>query len=500
MDNKKILELQKMSPAELLKAIRESKINKTKNIVTQDEYEQYISSLWREIFPQADIDIHTDFFSLGGTSLQAVLMLSKFKAKYDIEFDLVELFKATTIELQAKLVRDRFANNRQKTVDFDYRKDLQLVEQLVLNNVKPFDHNIRSIFLTGASGFLGVHLLKECLEQTHAEIFCIIRGSSKDEAKKRLLECAREKKIDINTAEEKRIHCLCGDISRQKLGLSDDDYTYVTQSMDLIIHSAAVVNFVYPYENLRDANVLSLYELMKVASTNKIKPLHFVSTIGVFNSQFDGQLEINESMSLPEEAPTNGYFQTKWVCEKMCEIGIQKGLPISIYRPSGITIHTKSQVTSSDDLTFLFMKLSMKIGGFVNLNSIVDVVPVDFVARSIIDLSIKYPCDNNKYHLVSGETLSPRDLIEKLPKSKSIKLLTVEEYIENAMQVIADTDDIHLKNLAPLFISNFLSKNVMAKMPVFKSMITQTKLTKTEIPHIRNTLLLIIYKLAHMKE
>ncbi|WED42135.1 thioester reductase domain-containing protein [Legionella cardiaca] len=499
MDNKKILELQKMTPAELLKAVRESKINQTKNIVTHDEYEHYISNLWREIFPDADMDVHTNFFSLGGTSLQAVLMLSKFKAKYDIEFDLVELFKATTIEAQAQLVKGRLTNNSQKTAEFDYQKDLQLVEQLVLNNPKPFTNDIHSILLTGASGFLGVHLLKECLVQTHAEIFCIIRSSSKDEAKARLMHCAKEKKINISTAEEKRIHCLCGDISRQKLGLSDDDYAYVTHSMDLIIHSAAVVNFVYPYENLRDANVLSLYELIKVASVGKIKPLHFVSTIGVFNSQFDKQVEIYENMGLPAEAPTNGYFQTKWVCEKMCEIGIQKGLPISVYRPSGITINTKSQVMSDDDLTFLFMKLSMKIGGFVNLNSIVDVVPVDFVARSIVDLCVNHPSESNKYHLVSGEELSPKDLINKLPKSQSIKLLSAEDYIKKAMQIIAETNDIHLKNLAPLFISNFLSKNMMANIPVFKSTTTQ-KLTKIEIPHIRNTLLLIIYKLAHMKQ
>lgn len=494
MDSKKIAALQKMTPAELLMTLKQSKDLRNKTINTQDEYEQFISTLWSELFPQAEMNTQTDFFSLGGTSLQAVLMLPKFKAQYNIELDLVELFKATTIESQAKLVRDTLANNKPDSVQYDYSQDLQLADQITLSQIKPFNNKIETILLTGATGFLGIHLVKDLLEQSNSTIFCIIRASSKEEAKNRLLQCAKDKKININADEEQRIHCLCGDMSKPRLGLRQEDYNFLVEHIDLIIHSASVVNFIYPYERLREANVLGFYELMNIASTHKTKPIHLVSSIGVFNNQFDKETECSEQTNLSEEPPENGYFKTKWVCEKMSSIGIKKGLPISIYRPSGITINSKSLVTSDDDLTYLFMKLSKKIGGAADLKSIIDVVPVDFVSQSIVKLSLNHPAESNVYHLVTGETISTQDLIKEIPNLKYVKMLALDEYIKKATQFISDSDDPHLKNLAPLFFGTLLSNSNIGFLPSFTSHHTQKMLTDTEFPNIKNTILLMMRK------
>ncbi|STX28748.1 polyketide synthase [Legionella beliardensis] len=491
---KNFSDLQKMSPAELLQEIQKRKTNKVNELVTDNEFEQFLIDLWQSYFPDSHFDTHTDFFSLGGTSLQAVMFLSKIKSKYNIEFDLIDMFKATTIAAQAKLIKDTLDNHKEEGKSFDYQADINLIKQINLSSdIKPVSNKLDNILLTGASGFLGIHLLKELLTNTDAVIFCIMRATSKEEGLARLLKIAKANKITLTTAEQCRIQCLCGDIAQKNLGLSEPDLTYVTECCDLIIHSAAAVNFVYPYERLRETNVLSLIELIKIAATYKLKSIHLISTIGVFNNQFNSLNKINENTPLLESAHLNGYFQSKWVIEKISEIAKEKGLPIAIYRPSGITINSKTKALGSEDLTYQLMKLSMKMGAFADLNTIIDVVPVDYVAEAITKLVANHPFQSNIYHLTSGEALSSKELINQLPKSKFIKILSYKEYIEQANKLVANTEDKELQRLGTLLISHLVvNSNATDNLPTFNSTFTDSLLNLKKKPKLKDTLLLIM--------
>lgn len=493
MSEKKISELQKMSPAELLREIQQRQQTKTKNLVARNEYEHFLMDLWSDIFANSEFDIHTDFFSLGGTSLQAVLMLSKIKTRYQIEFDLLELFNSTTIESQAMLIENTLNHRKLKPKIDNYRKDLNLIESINLDSSNFPATNFKNILLTGASGFLGIHLLKEFLTNTDANIICIIRGNSVEEATNRLFQKIKEYKIDISNSDKKRIQCFCGDMAQVKLGLVERDYDYISREVDLIVHSAAVVNFVFTYEQLRQTNVLGLVELMKIAVNFKLKPIHLISTIGVFSNQFASLEEINEFTELKENDHLNGYFQSKWVNETLCRLAIEKGLIVSIYRPSGITMNSKSEVVSSDDLTYQLMKLSLKLGSFADLNSIIDVLPVDYVAKSISYLIINHSHSSNTYHITSDEVLNSKELIKQLPKFNSIKILSFDEYLKKAIQLVETTDDMQLRKLGSLIISGIMQNSYSTgKIPRFNSKFTDSLLTNRKKPRIKDTLLSIV--------
>ena len=187
------------------------------------------------------------------------------------------------------------------------------------------------IFLTGATGFLGSFLLHELLQQTEAEIHCLVRCSNEEEGKKRI-----ERNLDAflpgSEFQESRIIAIPGDLSKPLLGLSALQFQSLAGKIESIYHNGAVVNFIYPYDMLSSANVLGTQEVLRLASQINVKPVHFISTIGVFPLITDKLKIVREQESLDHgEILHGGYVQSKWVAEKLATIARLRGMPVSIF-------------------------------------------------------------------------------------------------------------------------------------------------------------------------
>ena len=325
-------------------------------------------------------------------------------------------------------------------------------------------------------------------------VVCLVRADTSSEGKERVLLCAQKYQIAFDSKEKNRISCLCGNLEKEQLGLSQKEYADLTTHIDLIIHSAAMVNFIYPYESLRKANVQSLYEIIKIAATVKIKPIHFISSIGVFNSLFAKNVEfIDEDTALTDDLPISGYFQTKWVCEQMCLKARAKGIPVSVYRPSGITINNQTKVTSDDDLTYVFLKLCKNIAAFPNIGAITDIVPVDYVAQSVVQLSRDYPSAQNNYNLTSGQLVNAEDLSSQLMENSIVEIITYDEFLKRVLVFIQNTEDAQLKKLVPLITSKDFSPLGPDKVsPVFQNKKTSQLLRTAINPDIKGSIRLLL--------
>ena len=120
--------------------------------------------------------------------------------------------------------------------------------------------------MTGATGYVGANLLRQLLrgtanteqnDQTATTVVCLSRVSAKDQDAgfQRLKDsCKKHGVTDITQEEWDKVLVYSGDVSKDKLGLGEADYQFLSGAIDVVVHSAAYVNLAFPYEALKEAN------------------------------------------------------------------------------------------------------------------------------------------------------------------------------------------------------------------------------------------------------
>ncbi|NEP45285.1 MAG: NAD-dependent epimerase/dehydratase family protein, partial [Okeania sp. SIO2H7] len=247
----------------------------------------------------------------------------------------------------------------------------------------------QNILLTGVTGFVGAYLLDELLRKTSANIYCLIRANDLNSAKQKLqnqlesyLLVARPGKTSLRVVADaerqkwnekfsSRIILVVGDLSSKLLGLSTEEFNSLASRIDVIYHSGAWVNHVYPYTALKSTNVLGTEEVLRLASKTHIKPVHYISTLGVLslsgNSEDAVVLESDRLTETPENK--SGYQQSKWVAEKLVMAASDRGIPTCIYRLPMITGSTDTGASNINDRICRQIKGCLQLGMVPNLNS-----------------------------------------------------------------------------------------------------------------------------------
>lgn len=253
----------------------------------------------------------------------------------------------------------------------------------------------KDILLTGATGFLGLYLVKDFLDGfPEANVHCIVRGRSDEEAYARLvkeIEFAHLAELDPElvpgTAKFARIKVIAGDLALERFGMSQERWDGLCDTIDTIVHNGVWVNLLFPYEVLRSANVVSTAQLLKMALTgkNNRKAFHYVST--------ESALKAGSSTT---DAATplfgfTGYPLTKLVCEVLLNRVEDRipDLPIVIHRAGSIFAHPK---TGHLNIIAFIHKLicSWVQAGFfpekANMDMGIDWTPVDYYSKVITHL------------------------------------------------------------------------------------------------------------------
>jgi hypothetical protein len=130
-----------------------------------------------------------------------------------------------------------------------------------LTGDSPFAENIlqfKNIFLSGVTGFLGSHLLQDLLENSSANVHCLVRASpaSQSDATRRLYGCLQKYNVTLTSGQLARVIVHNGDLALPLFGLPEDQFLLLSQSVDAVIHNGAHVNWLMTYAQLRPSNVL----------------------------------------------------------------------------------------------------------------------------------------------------------------------------------------------------------------------------------------------------
>jgi thioester reductase-like protein len=187
----------------------------------------------------------------------------------------------------------------------------------------------------------------------------------------------------------------------------------------VIYHNAAHVSYIEPYALHRPTNVIGTREVLRLACRGAAKPMHYVSTIGLFGpvGYLAGVTDIDENtdIDLSEESlqMDMGYSMSKWVAEKLVFSAKERGLPVSVYRPGFIMGDSRTGVTNVDDF------MSRLIAGCVEMGCYPDLpaqrkefVPVDYVSDAIVYLSQQQSAFGHVFHLTPPHVEQSVDFVE----------------------------------------------------------------------------------------
>jgi len=311
----------------------------TEYLPPEGETEKRLASIMEIVLNYSPIGRDDNFFDLGGDSLKAIEFLSKAHSD-GLYFSLQNVFDHPTVH-QLRQCMEEGDKLKISYEDVDFSQIDTLLARNRLGETVPPERDVGSIFLAGATGFLGIHILADYLEHDSGMAYCLVRGQNQEESKKRLIELLNfyfeNKYTDLI---ENRIQVLCGDLQKDDLGLDAQEYKALLDKVDTVINAAASVKHYGSYQYFHEVNVDTVGRLITFCRSGHAKLIH-ISTLSVsgnsFGDDFSGYISKTEKhfyetdlyIGQPLE---NVYARSKFEAEKLVLEAALDGLPVHIMR------------------------------------------------------------------------------------------------------------------------------------------------------------------------
>ncbi|MFN5952860.1 MAG: thioester reductase domain-containing protein [Dolichospermum sp.] len=422
----------------------------------------------------AEIDVHENLENYGLDSAQAMIIISKLEELLGFKPSPILLWHYPNIAaLSQRLSEESSDDSSGKDPDSGTNSAvnfappfLDLAAEAVLDpSIQPVGNTVfvshpKNIFLTGGTGYLGAFLIKELLEVSEAILYCLVRASNVEEGKSKLENNLQQYGIWQDKYSH-RIIPIIGDLSQPHLGINPEQFQYLAANIDTIYHSAALLNYVYPYSALKTANVLGTQEVLRLACQTKFKPFHYVSSVAVFESSAYAGKIVKENDDFDDwEGIFLGYSQTKWVAEKLVKIAGSRGLPITIHRPPLISGDSKTGICNTHDFINLMIKGCLQMGSFPDVDYMLDMSPVDYVSKSVVYLSRQETSVGKAFHLQHPQPASLISLVDWVRSfGFSLKMIPYQEWQAELINNVTSPDN-PLYTLRPFLLERWSDEQI----------------------------------------
>jgi thioester reductase-like protein len=270
-------------------------------------------------------------------------------------------------------------------------------------------------FVTGATGFIGRHLVEQLLERD-GDIHLLVRESSAPRLEE-LIDGLAAKRPQARVRE--RVHPVLGDLQQPRLGLSDERIAQLTGEIDHFFHLAAIYDMTASEETNQRMNVDGTRNAVALANALQVGCLHHVSSVaaagnhkGLFREDM-----FDEGQSLPSP-----YHRTKFESERVAR---NAAVPWRVYRPAVVVGHSQTGEMDKIDGPYYYFKLIQRLRaalppwvplagpelGWTN------VVPVDFVVRALDHIAHEPGLDGRAFHLADPKGMRVGDVFNAFARA-----------------------------------------------------------------------------------
>ncbi len=390
--------------------------------------QQHLVMLWAELLelPPSDISTDESFFNLGGHSILLSRMLLGIRERFGRSIPINRFIEAPTVLTLEGLLDSEGGESYTISPQalLDANPDIHLTA-LPVSRLG----DVHKVIVTGANGFLGVHIVQALLDWGATEIACLVRESSGRSAQERFEQSLAQNRL--SHLDLSRVTVYPADVTQLRLGLSDEVYERLDRDFGALVHNAANVNHVQDYETLARDNVAPVFECLKLCEGQSKKVFNFVSTLSACSAvDAAGNVLEQPAAETPPIYIKNGYNLSKWVAERILQRARDQGVWVNIYRPGNIAFNSTTGVCQPQkNRLMLMLKGSLQLGQVPEFDINFDLMPVDFLARFIGFHASRYQPERAVFNLHNPEPLSWNHYVESFHEAgREFELVSVAQW------------------------------------------------------------------------
>ena len=403
------------------------------------EQEKILCDLLAKLFHVESVGITDNFFELGGDSLRAIEYAAK-AHNAGVNFALQNVFDFPTVEalcnfLQAKPQKEPMYSAGQ------FLKYASILEKNTWNaGFAPECTEIKSVLLTGGTGFLGAHILDALMKHGVEKIYCLIRTNGEKLAQRLRYYFDGRYADDLGT----RIIPVVGDLESERI--SED----LPGQVDYVIHAAASVKHYGSWQYFKRTNVDGTKHMIAYAQRAGAKLIH-ISTISVSGNAGADQMELYVSeeekyfyeSSLHIGQPLdNVYVRSKFEAEMLVLDAMLEGVQANIIRVGNLTNRKsdlKFQLNYRENAFLTRAKAMLKLGCIPDhlMPLYSEFSPVDSTAEAIVTIAEHMNDQYTVFHANSNRNLYFDRMLEYLERlGRPMEIVSGEQFVNRIRNTV----------------------------------------------------------------